>query len=331
MVSNLTEGLVRRGHDVTLFATGDSITAARLRWVCARPYEEDDSIDGRVWTAMHVARCMQRAAEFDLIHNHFDWLPLTYSRLIDTPMVTTIHGFSSPQLLPAYRRYNGHVAYVAISAADRHPDLDYVATVYNGIDLREFTFNPRGGEDLVFIGRLDREKGPDLAIQVAQATGRRLVLAGLITDRAFFESALQPHIDGDRVRYLGVLGPQARDELLGRAYASLHLVPRPERFGLTIVEAMACGTPVIGMGLGSVPELVTPAVGAVVHSVEEAVDAVERVGRLRRQDCRRHVEAHFSVDRMVDGYLRVYENILARRASRPGARRQPVEPAVLVP
>lgn len=327
VVHNLTEGLVARGHEVTLFATGDSITSARLRWICARPYEEDQSIDGRVWTALHSAFCFEHADEFDIIHNHFDWMPLTYSRLVATPVITTIHGFSSPKLIPAYAAYNGHVAYVAISHADRHPALDYVATVYNGIALSQFTFNPRGGDYLVFIGRLDREKGPDLAIRVAQATGRRLVIAGIVTDREFFDRELQPHIDGERIRFIGSVGPQARDELLGNALASLHLVTRPERFGLTIVEALACGTPVIGTGLGSVAELLNAAVGAVVGTVEEAAEAVDRVGRLRRADCRRHVEDHFTVDRMVEGYLRAYRAVLAGRERNATASRQvPADP-----
>jgi len=208
VVSNLTEGLVARGYDVTLFATGDSITRAKLAWVCPRPYEEDKSLDPKVWECLHIAHCFERAHEFDLIHNHFDFLPLTYTRLVDTPVVTTIHGFSSPKILPVYQAYNDRVAYVSISDADRHPSLDYIATVYNGIDLKQFTFNPQAGETLVFLGRIHPEKGVHLAIQVARRTGRRLIIAGIIQDAEYFEREIAPHLDDEQIRFIGPVGPR---------------------------------------------------------------------------------------------------------------------------
>ncbi len=309
VVSNLTEGLVARGYDVTLFATGDSITRAKLAWVCPRPYEEDKSLDPKVWSALHIAHCFERAHEFDLIHNHFDFLPLTYTRLVDTPVVTTIHGFSSPDILPVYQVYNDRVAYVSISDADRHPSLRYVATVYNGIDLNQFTFNPEGGETLVYLGRIHPEKGVHLAIEVARRTGHRLVIAGIVQDVDYFQHDIAPHLDGEQIRFVGPVGPRARDELLGNALATLHLVTRPERFGLSIVESLACGTPVIAMDLGSPREILTAGTGFLVKSVDEAVEAVRHVREVDRRACRRRAR-DFSVERMVDGYVRVYEQVL---------------------
>ena len=312
VVSNLTEGLVERGYDVTLFATGDSITRAKLAWVCPRPYEEDKSLDPKVWECLHIAHCFERAHEFDLIHNHFDFLPLTYTRLVDTPVVTTIHGFSSPKILPVYQAYNDRVAYVSISNADRHPSLDYIATVYNGIDLKQFTFNPQAGETLVFLGRIHPEKGVHLAIEVARRTGRRLIIAGIIQDAEYFEREIAPRLDDEQIRFIGPVGPRERDELLRNAWATLHLVTRPERFGLTIVESLACGTPVIAMDLGSPREILTEDSGFLVHSVDEAVEAVRRVSEIDRRACRRRAE-DFSVDRMVEDYIRVYDAVISEQ------------------
>ena len=311
VVSRLTEGLVARGVDVTLFATADSITAGRLAAVCERPYEEDDTVDAKVAECLHVAAAFERAGEFDLLHNHFDFLPLTYSRLVATPVVTTIHGFSSERIVPVYRRYDDRVAYVAISDADRHPDLTYAATVHHGIPVHDVPVG-KGSDDgtLVFLGRIHPDKGTAEAIEVARRTGRPLVLAGIVQDQAYFDAEVRPHLDDDRVRYLGPVGPVERDRLLGAADALLHLVRFAEPFGLAMVEAMACGTPVVATPLGAVPEVVADGrTGHLVADVDGAVEAVGRLGELSRADCRAHVEERFTVDRMVDGYLDVYERL----------------------
>ncbi len=309
VVSRLTEGLVARGVDVTLFATADSITGARLSATCPAPYEEDRAIDAKVAECLHIASAFERADEFDVLHNHFDFLPLTYSGLVTVPIVTTIHGLSSEQIVPVYRRYDDRVAYVAISEADRHPDLTYAATVHHGIPVAEVPVGP-GSPDgtLVFLGRIHPHKGTAEAIEVAQRTGRPLVLAGIVQDEPYFDAKVRPHIDGDRIRFLGSVGPEERDEVLGAADALLHLVSFAEPFGLSMVEAMACGTPVIATPLGAVPEVVVDGrTGHLVADVDAAVEAVGRLDQLDRAECRAHVEERFSVDRMVDGYLEVYE------------------------
>ncbi len=315
VVSLLTEGLVQRGLDVTLFATADSETSARLVSVAPCGYEEDSGLDAKVWGSLHVAAAFERAGEFDLIHNHFDFLPLTYSALVETPVLTTIHGFSSDRILPVYRRYSGRTYYVSISEADRRPELDYVATVHHGIDIEHFTFRRESGDYLVFFGRIHNDKGAREAVEIARRAGRRLIMAGIIQDEDYFAEHVRPHLDGDRVSYVGSVGPEDRDRLLGDAAALLHPVQFSEPFGLSVVEAMACGTPVIAFRRGSMPEIVIDGrTGFLVEDVNGAVAAVDRLGELRREDCRRLVEERFTAARMVDDYVRVYESILAGSA-----------------
>ena len=312
VVSLLTEGLVERGVDVTLFATADSVTSARLDAVCPRPLMEDPTLDAKVWEALHLANAFEHAGALDLVHNHYDFLPLTYSRLISTPLVTTIHGFSSDRIGTVYRRYDDRVAYVSISDADRDPDLNYAATVYHGIDLSDFTFRDGPGRRLVFLGRIHPDKGVADAIAVADAVGLPLVIAGIVHDREYFDREIAPRLDGEAVRYVGPIGPRDRDTLLGSAVALLHLVEFPEPFGLSMIEAMACGTPVIARRRGSVPEVIDEGVtGFVVDDIAGAIAAVDRARSLDRRGVRTRAAERFSRDRMVDDYLRVYERVLA--------------------
>jgi glycosyltransferase involved in cell wall biosynthesis len=318
VVTNLTEGLVARGYDVTLFASADSLTAGRLVSVCPRPYSEDLSIDPKVWEALHISAVMERASEFDLIHNNFDFLPLTYSRLIHTPLLTTVHGFSIDQFRLVYRKYRA-AHFVSISDADRDPYLQYVATVYNGIQLEEFTFEPAPDDYLAFVGRIHADKGVHLAIEVARRAGRRLIIAGIIQDQDYFDTLIAPRLGSD-IEYVGPVGPPERDALFRDAAASLHLTTIPERFGLAMAESMACGTPVVGLDLGSVREVVAHGeTGFVVPTLEDAVVAVGQIGDISRRACRERVERFFSVDAMVDGYLAVYRRILGADVVRPRA------------
>lgn len=311
VTSLLTEALVARGVDVTLFATRDSFTSGRLAGVCPRPYSEDPAIDAKVWEILHVAHLLERAAEFDLIHNQADFVPLAFSRLVTTPMLTTIHGFSSERILPVFQAYQDRVAYVAISEADRHPSLSYAATIHHGIRLEDFPFDSHGSEDLLFFGRIHPDKGVVEAIAAARAAGRGLQLAGIIQDHAYHQHAVLPAIDGKRVIYHGPVGGPDRARMLGSARALLHLINFDEPFGLSVVEAMACGTPVIAFNRGSMPELIDHGVtGFLVDNVDEAVTAIDRIGEIDRAACRAHVEQHFTVDVMADRYLALYRSIL---------------------
>jgi glycosyltransferase involved in cell wall biosynthesis len=311
VTSLLTEALVARGVDVTLFATQDSTTAAKLAGVCPAPYSEDPGIDAKVWEMLHVAHVFERASEFDLIHNQADFVPLAFSRLVATPVVTTIHGFSSQRILPAFKAYQDRVHYVAISDADRHPDLHYAATVHHGIRLEDFPFDPRGSEDLLFFGRIHPDKGAAEAIAAARRAGRRLIMAGIVQDQDYHDAQVAPALDQRSVVFRGPLGGAARAQALGSAHALLHLVNFEEPFGLSVVEALACGTPVIASNRGSMPELIDPGVtGFLVDSVDAAVEAIDRIGEIDRAACRAAVAARFTVDRMADRYLDLYRSLL---------------------
>ena len=314
VVSLLTEQLVTMGVDVTLFATGDSVTRGKLAWICERPWSEDPSINPKVWECLHIAELFRRADEFDLIHNQFDFLPLSYSEFTDTPVVTTIHGFSSPSILPVYKKYNARTHYVAISEADKNRELDYIATIHHGIDLAQFRWCEDPGSYLLFFGRIHPHKGVREAIDVARRTGLRLVIAGIVQDQSYFEEQVEPHIDGTTVEYIGSVGPEKRQEVLGGALALLHLISFDEPFGLSVVESMACGTPVIAFGRGSMPELIRDgSTGFIVDDVDAAVQAVDRIAALDRRACRNEVEQRFTCERMTQKYLEVYQKILDRR------------------
>jgi glycosyltransferase involved in cell wall biosynthesis len=309
VVSNITEGLVERGWDVTLFATADSITSAKLSAVVDKGYEEDKSVDPSVVRCLHISEVFEKAHDFDLIHNHFDFLPLTYSRLVSTPVLTTIHGFSSPQIMPVYQKYRNNY-FVSISDADRAEGLNYLATVYNGIDLSEFTFNNTAGDVLLAYGRIHPDKGFHLAIEVAKRSGRQLIIAGFIQDRRYFEEKILPHVNGKDVKYAGIVSAKGRDDLLKNAYAVLHLNTIPERFGLVLAESMAAGVPVIAMDLGSCKEVVDDGMtGFLVNNVDEAIAAIKKIPGISREVCRQRVEEKFSMDVMVKNYEKVYRQI----------------------
>jgi glycosyltransferase involved in cell wall biosynthesis len=313
--SLLTEGLVARGVDATLFATADSVTSGRLASVVARGYSEDPEVEPKVAECLHIAHVFERADEFDVIHNSFDFLPLSYSGLVDTPVLTTIHGFSSERILPAYQRYNATSAYIAISDADRQPSLDYLATIHHGIDTDAFSLHPAPGGYLLFFGRIHPDKGTAEAIDAAAAAGLPLVIAGIVQDQQYFDERIAPRVDGERVSFVGPVGAEARAELLGGAHALLHLIGFDEPFGYSVVEAMACGTPVIAFRRGSMGELIEDgATGFLVGDVEGAVAAVERATSLDRPAIREQAVARFGVARMVEDYLEAYAAVLARPA-----------------
>ncbi len=313
VTSLLTEELVKNGIDVTLFATANSITSAKLHAVCPRGYEEDKSINPKVWECLHISECFENADKFDLIHNHFDFLPLTYSKLVKTPVVTTIHGFSSPQIIPVYKKYNKHVYYVSISHADRIPELDYIGTIYHGIDLSQYTFNPKPqGDYLLYYGRIHHDKGTREAIEIAKAVNKRLIIAGIIQDADYFNQYVKPQLKEGQIEYIGVIGPDKRNQLLGNAIVLLHPINFKEPFGLSVVESMACGTPVVAFNKGSMPELISDGEnGYLVEGVEEAIERVKQIDKINRLSCRQTAETRFSKERMAAEYIEVYKKILA--------------------
>jgi len=307
----LTEALVERGVEVTLFATLDSITAAKLDGVVPAPYGDDASIDAKVWEFRHLAHLFEQADQFDLIHNQADFPAHAFARLIDTPIVTTIHGFSSARILPMYSAYEDLVHYVAISDADRHPDLRYAATIHHGIPIDDFPFNPEGSDDLLFFGRIHPDKGAAEAIAVARSNNRHLHMYGIVQDTDYYKREVEPANDGVSVTYHGAVGGTQRLRALGSASALLHLINFEEPFGLSVIEAMACGTPVIASRRGSMPELIEHGVtGFLVDSPEEANLAIKRIYEIDRRSVRRAVAERFTINRMADAYLKLYQRIL---------------------
>ncbi len=322
MAANIATGMSARGLDVTLFASGNSRAPVPISSVVPVGLEEDRALNAEVYTALHIGKLFERAHDFDLIHNNFDWKPLTYALATRTPpLLTTIHGFSSPPILAAYYAGAARSFYCSISDADRDPGLDYLATTYNGIDPNEWTFRAQPGDDLVFLARFHPEKGAHLAIAIAKKAGVRLKMAAIPQDDAYFKELVEPHIDGDQIQFLGHVKGKARDELLGTALALVHMTTRPERFGLTLIEAMACGTPVLGADMGSIPEIVVDGhTGFLCTTVDDAAAHVPQLAELDRAACRKHVEATFSTDRMIERYCAAY--IEALRLGQPAAPRE---------
>ena len=316
----LATALHRLGHDVTLFAPEGSRFEGRLVETVPAPLSQAPNLDAKVWEAMHVAAAMERADEFDVVHSQIDLLPLAFSKLVDTPIVATVHGFGAPdtrrRVLPIWRRYCDRVALVAISDANREADLRYAATIHHGIDLEPWPFSDPGpNAPLVFFGRIHPDKGPQDAMRIAREANVPLVMGGIVHDEALFEREVRPHVDGERVSWLGNVQGTERARVLGGARALLHPIGFDEPFGLSVVEAMACGTPVIAYDRGSMPEIVHPGTGFLVRDVPEAVAAVARLPEIDRRDCRAHVERRFTAKRMGRDYERLFRSLSANASA----------------
>lgn len=291
------------------------MTSARLHAVVDKGYEEDHCVDPKVAEYLHISEVFEHAAEFDLIHSHYDFMALAYTRLVRTPVLTTIHGFSSPRIMPVYQKYRDGY-FVSISDSDRAPGLNYLATVYNGIDLALYPLRESGGDDLIFLGRIHPDKGVHLAIDVARRVGLPLLIAGIIQDQQYFSEQVQPHLDR-QIRYVGPVDVEGKNELFSRARALLHLNTIPERFGLVLAEANAAGVPVVAMDLGSCREVIAEgSTGFLVNSVDEAVLALDRIPEIDRATCRARVQKMFSIPTMVAAYERVYSTIFDLEARR---------------
>lgn len=325
VVGLLTDELVQRGHEVTLFASGDSNSLARLEAVCDRALRLDPTVrEYSIYEMLQLSQVYERAHEFDIIHSHVGCTALPYTSLVKTPTVHTLHGVFTPDNEKLFQ-YANQQPYVSISKAQQEPrlGLNYVATVYNGIDVNRYQFHatPDDPPYLAFLGRLSPEKGPHLAIAIAKQTGWRLKLAGKIdpVDQNFFETELKPHIDGKQIEYLGEANHEQKSIVMGGAVATLFPVTWREPFGLVMTESMACGTPVIAMSIGSTPEVIAHGkTGFLCHTVDECAAAVAKVASLDRQTCRDYVAEQFSVRKMVDGYEAVYRQILNERFARNG-------------
>jgi len=310
VASNVAEGLTDLGIEVTLFATGDSITSGKLDAVIDMGYEEDKYQDAKVVECLHISHLMEKSADFDIIHNHFDFLPLTYSRLVKTPMVTTIHGFSSPKIVPVYKKYNMTSSYISISNSDRSPELDYITTVYNGLRTSDFIYQDEPDDYLLFLGRIHPDKGTAEAIMIAQKSMSRLLIAGIIQDQNYFDEKVAPHLN-EEIQFVGHVGPEHRNKLLGNAAALLHPINFHEPFGLSVAEAMLCGTPVIAFDKGSMPELILPGkTGFLVNNVDEAVEVLQQVVGIHRKDCHLWAKSQFSQEKMVQDYYEAYQLII---------------------
>lgn len=322
VASNITEELVRRGHDVTLFATGDSVTKAKLQWVAPHPvFDPPGELEWKAYGYMHAALPFEQADQFDIIHNHFDGYPLVFSKLVKTPVVTTVHGFSSPQIKDLYLRYN-QTSYVSISDADRKhcPQMNWVATIHHGIAMDELPFSAKAEGYFAFLGRVHPTKGTHLAIQAAKQAGVKLRLGVHIDENDpvalnYWHDACLPLIDGAQIVNVGEVDTAGKAQLLRGAVALLCPIQWDEPFGLVFVESMACGTPVIAYGRGAAPEVVRDCVGGLIvepDNMPAFVGAIRNVHMLDRQAVHGYAAANFSIGHMVDQYEQVYEQVLAK-------------------
>jgi glycosyltransferase involved in cell wall biosynthesis len=325
VVGLLCDELVRRGHEVTLFASGDSITLASLESVHPQALRLDPTVkEHNIYEMLQLSRVYERASEFDIIHSHMGCAALPFANMAKTPTVHTLHGIFTPDNEKLYMHAHRQ-PYVSISNAQRQHrlNLNCVATVYNGINtsIYEFHEQPSDPPYLAFLGRLSPEKGPHLAIEIAKRTGWHLKMAGKvdIVDVEYFEQQIKPHIDGKQIEYLGEANHVQKCALMGGAVATLFPITWREPFGLVMIESMAVGTPVIAMALGSVPEVIAHGkTGFLCHNVEDAIAALAQVEQLDRRACREHVISNFSAERMTDGYLEVYQKILEKRFAQNG-------------
>jgi glycosyltransferase involved in cell wall biosynthesis len=325
VVGLLTDELVARGHDVTLFASGDSITSAKLESVHPQALRLDPSIkEPSIYEMLQLAQVYERASEFDLIHSHMGCGALPYSKLTQTPTVHTLHGIFTPDNQKMFAHAKTQ-PYVSISNAQREEKLglNHIATVYNSIDVSMHHFFPVADEPayLAFLGRISVEKGPHHAIEIARATGIPLKMAGKVdpVDVEYFEERIKPHIDGVHIQFLGEADHFIKNDLMGRAIATLFPITWREPFGLVMIESMAAGTPVIAMNLGSVPEVIAEGVsGYICNTVDECIAAVAKIPRLSRSACREYVAHRFGVEQMAAGYEAVYQQILNEKFARNG-------------
>ncbi|MEX2015789.1 MAG: glycosyltransferase family 4 protein [Candidatus Hydrogenedentales bacterium] len=321
VVANITEELVCQGHEVTLFASADSVTSAELRPMSPRSLRLDaDCIDQLAHHVYMMEQVIKDSGDFDLIHNHVDYLIFPLARRCRVPVVTTLHGrLDIPDLVPVYREFSEQ-AVVSISDSQRTPlpFANWVGTVYHGLPVDEYRFHEGPGDYLAFLGRISPEKRCDWAIEIATRAGMPLKIAAKVdkTDRDYFEAEIKPLLEQPGVEFLGEVGGREKSEFLGNAQALLFPIDWPEPFGLVMIEAMACGTPVIARRRGSVPEVVTHGeTGFIIDDVDEGVRAVQAIAGLDRRACRAGFEKRFTAPRMAGDYVRIYEQMAPQEMS----------------
>lgn len=325
VVYNLTETLVKMGHKVTLFASGDSKSSAKLESIIKKPLGKISQPNPKVWEHLHIANVFEKANHFDIIHNHLNYLPLTYSKMVKTPVLTTLHGaVAHKETHPVFLQYKSS-NFVSVSNFERSylPQLNYLATIYNGINLKTFSLAKSHGNYLVYTGRLAEEKGVLKAIKLSLKTKIPLYLAGIIQPsvkgRKFFEKQVRPHIDGENIKFLGNLSQKKVAQLVSKALAYVFLIKeskKGEACPLSVVETLACGTPVIATKNGPLPEMIEPGVaGFLVNSLKEAIAKLEQIKKLDRREIRILAKEKFSQEKMTKDYLECYERLIRKTRS----------------
>ena len=315
VVSYLTEELVKMGHEVILFASGDSETSAKLIPICPRALRLDKSCrDSLVWHLYMLEEVIKRAELFDIVHFHIEYLHLPLASRMNFPFLTTLHGrLDLPEYIPFFEKFRAY-PFVSISYSQRKPlpFLNYKATIYHGLPENLYKFYPSKGEYLAFLGRISPEKRPDRAIEIAEKFGMKLFIAAKVdkADEVYFKEIIKPLLKSPWVEYIGEINDKEKNEFLGKAYALLFPIDWPEPFGLVMIESMACGTPVVAWNCGSVPEIIEHGkTGFIVESIEEALEALDKVKDLDRAYCRKVFERRFTARRMAEEYLKLYQEL----------------------
>lgn len=317
-IDYLTESLVKLGHDVTLFATGDSRTSAKLVAGFPKAINFDVRIEAGAAYLNHIEAAYEQADQFDVIHSHVDYLTLPASQTTKTPTVITLHGnVARPEFVPMLRRYRDKTNFVAISQSQRSqmPDLNWVGTIHHAVDLNRFKFYPDHGDYLAFVGRFSPEKCPDRAIEIAKRVGMRLIMAAKVDyqDQEYFDTVVKPLLKHPLIEYVGTVGEEEKQELMGRALALVVPIDWPEPFGMVFIESLAVGTPVLTTPLGSVPELLEDGVtGFVRAKTEDLAACVEKVYDLSRERCRAYVRKKFDIMKMALEYVNAYARVQRR-------------------